>query len=1289
MPNSLRSRLFALWLPGIVIAIVLIAGYGTYTAYKRDTASAHVRLQSMANSYATDANTELERALDVARTLAHTFCALKVHHQPISREQVNAMMEGVLRRNPSFIAVYTAWEPNAFDGRDATVTGVPRPDGKDGHDSTRRFSSYWSRSSGRVQREVYLGTDTRGIGTYYLLSKETQRECLLEPYFYPVQGKRVMMTSLIVPIFVNKQFCGVCAVDIALDYLQSEVNKADIFDHAGTVSVLSSKGTVVSMTQRPDVAGKPAASVFGAFSSASSTNAESHLARRGVTAHNDTLYAVSPMKVGMTEAQWSAVVSVPEHVVITPLTTVTLTQLYVAGAVIATLALIVWLFAARMLRAIAALQTATETFAAGNLEALVAIHTNDELSDVGHSFNQMANRIRAMMDELRSTQARTEQTQHELYTSEQRLRAVLETTPFVAIQFYDKEGRVLYWNNASERIFGWTADDAMGKTLDALIHTPAEAATFVTMLEGIHATGQKVGPAVYPFRHKNGGTGVCMSTTFAIPTPDSTEPTFVCMDVDVTEQKLAEEALQQSKRDLDTILRNMLIGVAVNIHHRYVFTNAALSEILGYSDEEFRAIPDIHALVHDADRDVIVRRYQERIAGINAHHDTVEIRCRHKRGHDVWVEVSGLLITYQGEQAMLTTFVDISERKCAEEALQTSQQSLHTIMETMQIGISVTQDGRYVFANSALSRILGFTKEELVALPDPWQLIHPEDVPRVRQRYAERLAGIRSHSALEDVRYRRKAGDYVWVAAAGVRMDYEGRTATLVTFVDASERRRAEEALRQSEQNVRTILETMVVGIIVTKGDTFLFINNAFCRMMGYELDELFALKDVWSLVHTDDREALRARYKARMNGEALPSPTFEVRYRHKQGHDVWTEIAGGRILYEGELVGIATVSNITERKQAEEQVRRTQENQRKILETMGVAVTVTRGDGVLFINQEWQRMVGYTVEEAMTMDDIYNIMHPESRAKVKERTRARLRGEHVPDRYEERLIHKNGSTIWIELAAFVMEYEGAPAVLASFVDITERKRAMQELEEALREKERLLFALDQQTAAAMRSFIQGQEDERHRIAQDLHDGVGHLLSLVKIGLSSFQEHVQAFVPARQAEFEQFLSLYDRAVQEVRAVSHQLMPATLRKMGLKAALADLITMVSLSAPMRVDASLDALDEVVGYLSNDVETSIFRIVQELVNNTIKYAQASTISIQIIHNAGRLLCIYEDDGVGFDTQHTSDGIGLRNVHNRALLLGGSVELDSAPGNGMAATLDIPLNIPLHSILLENIS
>ncbi len=137
------------------------------------------------------------------------------------------------------------------------------------------------------------------------------------------------------------------------------------------------------------------------------------------------------------------------------------------------------------------------------------------------------------------------QAEQALRESEKSLRATIENTPNVAVQWFNRQARVVYWNYASETMYGWTAAEAMGKTLDEMIFTPEQAADFAQVLKEIEHTGKPFGPAEFPFRRRDEKMGVLRCTVFQIQIP-SGEPGFVCMDVDLTEQKNAEQAREQA-----------------------------------------------------------------------------------------------------------------------------------------------------------------------------------------------------------------------------------------------------------------------------------------------------------------------------------------------------------------------------------------------------------------------------------------------------------------------------------------------------------------------------------------------------------------------------------------------------------------------------------------------------------------------------------------------------------------------------------------------------------------------
>ncbi|MGH8119619.1 MAG: PAS domain S-box protein, partial [Gammaproteobacteria bacterium] len=132
-----------------------------------------------------------------------------------------------------------------------------------------------------------------------------------------------------------------------------------------------------------------------------------------------------------------------------------------------------------------------------------------------------------------ATEIQRIQTEAALHMAEEQLRATIEYTPNVAVQWYDQNGRVLFWNSASETLFGWRKEEAVGKTLDQLIHSPEELATFITTCKEVLRTGKPTAPTEYIFKRRDGTQGACISTVFALPEHKG-QPSFVCMDVDIT-----------------------------------------------------------------------------------------------------------------------------------------------------------------------------------------------------------------------------------------------------------------------------------------------------------------------------------------------------------------------------------------------------------------------------------------------------------------------------------------------------------------------------------------------------------------------------------------------------------------------------------------------------------------------------------------------------------------------------------------------------------------------------------
>jgi len=195
---------------------------------------------------------------------------------------------------------------------------------------------------------------------------------------------------------------------------------------------------------------------------------------------------------------------------------------------------------------------------------------------------------------------------------------------------------------------------------------------------------------------------------------------------------------------------------------------------------------------------------------------------------------------------------------------------------------------------------------------------------------------------------------------------------------------------------------------------------------------------------------------------------------------------------------------------------------------------------------------------------------------------------------------------------------------------------------------------------------LQGEEKERSRLASDLHDGLGGLLSGVKINLSNMKENV--YLSEKQvAAFGQVISLLDSSIVELRRIAHNMVPETLHNYGLKTAINDFCIEIAQAGMPEVSFSFYGEDK---RLSSELELSLFRITQELVNNALKHAKASQINVQLFVEERRVALQIFDNGHGFnikESEENNKGQGIKNIKNRVAAFGGKFEIYSQFGQG----------------------
>jgi signal transduction histidine kinase len=225
-----------------------------------------------------------------------------------------------------------------------------------------------------------------------------------------------------------------------------------------------------------------------------------------------------------------------------------------------------------------------------------------------------------------------------------------------------------------------------------------------------------------------------------------------------------------------------------------------------------------------------------------------------------------------------------------------------------------------------------------------------------------------------------------------------------------------------------------------------------------------------------------------------------------------------------------------------------------------------------------------------------------------------------------------------------------------------------------LKAKAELQAEIIKQQDIAAKAVLDAEERERRRIAGDLHDGVGQMLSVALLNLNGVFSKIDLSETER-AQADKTLGLLNESYDEMRSISHQMMPNALIKSGLATAVKEFLNKINKD---RIKVSL----QTVGLnkrLEDQLETVIYRVIQESVNNVIKHAEATSLDIQIVRDEEGLDVTIEDNGKGFDKDKLkkSDGIGMANIFTRIAFLKGTVEIDSAPGRGTLIAIHIPAN------------
>ncbi|MEO7044630.1 MAG: sensor histidine kinase, partial [Ferruginibacter sp.] len=236
-----------------------------------------------------------------------------------------------------------------------------------------------------------------------------------------------------------------------------------------------------------------------------------------------------------------------------------------------------------------------------------------------------------------------------------------------------------------------------------------------------------------------------------------------------------------------------------------------------------------------------------------------------------------------------------------------------------------------------------------------------------------------------------------------------------------------------------------------------------------------------------------------------------------------------------------------------------------------------------------------------------------------------------------------------------------------------QKKKLLQS--EKILQQQKITELENEKLLTATQAIVQGQEEERTRLAKDLHDGLGGILSSTKYSLGNMKQNL-IITPENAIAFERTMDMLDQSIKELRRVAHNMMPETLMKLSLSEALQDYCLQVTQSGALKVSYQNFGTEELD--LENSTKITVYRIIQELINNAIKHANAQTAIVQMIYNENTLNITVEDDGNGFDKTllENATGIGYKNLQSRVGFLKGTIDIQSQLHKGTSVYIEIPL-------------